>query len=242
MQGLLLRFLETGEIQKVGTDRAAVASNVRVIAATNRNLREMIAAGDVPRRPFLPAERHSPRRATAARAPRRHRRPHRPFPRALHTQTTAVLGARRSRPEARRRCSRSTPGPATSASSRTSSSGWSSPARNRRSRPDDLPTKFGRSSGAGLAEARAAPDRRRRPVQEARSRNGSRSGRRCIRSTCSGRSRAATSAIWSGRGSRRRAATTRSSRVSSTWTPTDYKRFLNFLRKHDCQLPFKEYR
>jgi hypothetical protein len=22
----------------------------------------------------------------------------------------------------------------------------------------------------------------------------------------------------------------------------DYKRFLNFLRKHDCQLPFKEYR
>jgi DNA-binding NtrC family response regulator len=24
--------------------------------------------------------------------------------------------------------------------------------------------------------------------------------------------------------------------------PTDYKRFLNFLRKHDCQVPFKEYR
>ena len=23
---------------------------------------------------------------------------------------------------------------------------------------------------------------------------------------------------------------------------TDYKRFLNFLRKHDCQIPFKEYR
>jgi len=22
----------------------------------------------------------------------------------------------------------------------------------------------------------------------------------------------------------------------------DYKRFLNFLRKHDCQIPFKEYR
>jgi len=22
----------------------------------------------------------------------------------------------------------------------------------------------------------------------------------------------------------------------------DYKRFLNFLRKHDCQVPFKEYR
>ena len=24
--------------------------------------------------------------------------------------------------------------------------------------------------------------------------------------------------------------------------PREYKRFLNFLRKHDCQLPFKEYR
>jgi hypothetical protein len=24
--------------------------------------------------------------------------------------------------------------------------------------------------------------------------------------------------------------------------PGDYKRFLNFLRKHECQLPFKEYR
>jgi hypothetical protein len=24
--------------------------------------------------------------------------------------------------------------------------------------------------------------------------------------------------------------------------PKEYKKFLNFLRKHDCQLPFKEYR
>jgi transcriptional regulator with PAS, ATPase and Fis domain len=42
MQGLLLRFLETGELQKVGSDRVAGRVNVRVIAATNRNLREMI--------------------------------------------------------------------------------------------------------------------------------------------------------------------------------------------------------
>jgi transcriptional regulator with PAS, ATPase and Fis domain len=45
MQGLLLRFLETGEIQKVGAERAGVAENVQVIAATNRNLRELIAQG-----------------------------------------------------------------------------------------------------------------------------------------------------------------------------------------------------
>jgi transcriptional regulator with PAS, ATPase and Fis domain len=45
MQGLLLRFLETGEIQKVGTDRAIGRVDVRVVAATNRNLRDMIAQG-----------------------------------------------------------------------------------------------------------------------------------------------------------------------------------------------------
>src|SRR5688572_20153168 len=40
MQGLLLRFLETGEIQKVGAERTGKAANVRVIAATNRSLRD----------------------------------------------------------------------------------------------------------------------------------------------------------------------------------------------------------
>jgi transcriptional regulator with PAS, ATPase and Fis domain len=45
MQGLLLRFLETGEVQKVGADRTGNRLNVRVIAATNRSLREMIAQG-----------------------------------------------------------------------------------------------------------------------------------------------------------------------------------------------------
>ena len=45
MQGLLLRFLETGELQKVGADGGGHHVNVRVIAATNRNLREMITQG-----------------------------------------------------------------------------------------------------------------------------------------------------------------------------------------------------
>ena len=40
MQGLLLRFLETGELQKVGSDRNSTRVNVRVIAATNRNLEQ----------------------------------------------------------------------------------------------------------------------------------------------------------------------------------------------------------
>ena len=68
MQGLLLRFLETGELQKVGADGGGRHVNVRVIAATNRNLREMITAGHVPRGSLLPPERHPHRRAAAARA------------------------------------------------------------------------------------------------------------------------------------------------------------------------------
>ena len=44
MQALLLRFLESGEIQRVGSDRPQARVNVRVIAATNRNLVERIAA------------------------------------------------------------------------------------------------------------------------------------------------------------------------------------------------------
>ena len=44
MQGLLLRFLETGEIQRVGSDQVATRVDVRVIAATNRVLVEGVAA------------------------------------------------------------------------------------------------------------------------------------------------------------------------------------------------------
>ncbi len=46
MQALLLRFLESGEIQRVGAERAQARVNVRVIAATNRNLTDRIATKD----------------------------------------------------------------------------------------------------------------------------------------------------------------------------------------------------
>ena len=45
MQVVLLRFLETGEIQRVGADRSHTRVNVRVITATNRDLHEHIASG-----------------------------------------------------------------------------------------------------------------------------------------------------------------------------------------------------
>src|SRR5499426_3211144 len=42
MQALLLRFLENGEIQAVGSDAPQATVDVRVIAATNRNLVELV--------------------------------------------------------------------------------------------------------------------------------------------------------------------------------------------------------
>jgi DNA-binding NtrC family response regulator len=45
MQALLLRFLENGEIQAVGSEQVQARVDVRVIAATNRNLAELVAAG-----------------------------------------------------------------------------------------------------------------------------------------------------------------------------------------------------
>ena len=46
MQALLLRFLETGELQRVGTTERLRKVDVRVVAATNRVLSERVAAGD----------------------------------------------------------------------------------------------------------------------------------------------------------------------------------------------------
>jgi DNA-binding NtrC family response regulator len=45
VQATLLRFLETGEIQRVGADRVHARVNVRIIAATNRDLQAEIASG-----------------------------------------------------------------------------------------------------------------------------------------------------------------------------------------------------
>jgi len=43
MQALLLRFLESGEIQRIGADRTLSNVDVRVIAATNRDPQELVA-------------------------------------------------------------------------------------------------------------------------------------------------------------------------------------------------------
>ncbi len=45
MQVVLLRFLESGEIQRVGADRSHTRVNVRLITATNRDLEKEIQSG-----------------------------------------------------------------------------------------------------------------------------------------------------------------------------------------------------
>lgn len=46
MQSLLLRFLETGEIQPVGSDRRTTSVDVRIVAATNRRLMERVTTNE----------------------------------------------------------------------------------------------------------------------------------------------------------------------------------------------------
>jgi len=46
MQSLLLRFLENGEIQRVGSERQSTQVDVRLVAATNRRLADRIATGE----------------------------------------------------------------------------------------------------------------------------------------------------------------------------------------------------
>ena len=46
MQALLLRFLDTGETQPVGADKPMARVDVRIIAATNRDVPKCVAAGE----------------------------------------------------------------------------------------------------------------------------------------------------------------------------------------------------
>ena len=118
LQAKLLRAIETKTFDRLG-GRQPVHTDARVVAATNRDLRRMDAAGGVPRRPLLPARRLPHRDPAAARARRRH-------PGAgggVHREDRAAAAPRRrpARAERPRPCARcgTTAGRGTSASCAT---------------------------------------------------------------------------------------------------------------------------
>ena len=93
--------------------------DVRVIAATNRDLGERGEGGPLPRGPLLPAQRHPDLRAAAARAPRGHPAARGALPPAARPRGRARR-ARRSPQAAQRAAAAPTTGRATCASWRTS--------------------------------------------------------------------------------------------------------------------------
>ena len=76
LQAKLLKVIEEGEFYRVGGTRP-IKVDVRFIAATNQNVRTIIAEGQVPRGPVLPPEHHGDLHPAAPRPPGRH-------PAALH--------------------------------------------------------------------------------------------------------------------------------------------------------------
>ena len=80
-QTRLLRVLQQGEYTTVG-GRTPIKSDVRIIAATNKDLRAADPAGPVPRGFVLPPQRRAAAAAAVARAHRGHPRSDPPFLRA----------------------------------------------------------------------------------------------------------------------------------------------------------------
>ena len=70
-QAKVLRVLQEQELERLGSNRV-IKVDVRVIAATNKNLEEEIDTAHLPRGPVLPPQRRADPRAGAARPARGH--------------------------------------------------------------------------------------------------------------------------------------------------------------------------
>jgi transcriptional regulator with PAS, ATPase and Fis domain len=239
MQGLLLRFMETGELQKVGADRAMGRVNVRVIAATNRNLRDMITEGTFREDLFY---RLNVIHLTVP--PLRERKEDIPaliehflaaFTRNNGTPVHAIA------PEAIKLMSDyAWPGNVRELENvieRLVVTG-----RNNTVAPDDLPMEIRTHQGIGLRPKRerrrtVADDLYKKLVEERESFWTAVYPLYMQREITRGNMRdLVRKGLEDARGNYKIVA------KLFNMEQRDYKRFLNFLRKHDCQLPFKEYR
>jgi transcriptional regulator with GAF, ATPase, and Fis domain len=238
MQGLLLRFLETGELQKVGSDRASGRVNVRVIAATNRELRAMIADGRFREDLFY--------RLNVIHLvvpPLRERRDDIPEL-ARHFLTRFANGSavvKELSPEALSALCEY-PWPGNVRELENAMERLVVKARGEVAGIDDLPMEVRIQRGVSIRPKRerrrtVADDLYRKLREEQESFWTSVYPLYMQREITKENVRELVrKGLEEARGNYRIVA------KLFNMEPNDYKRFLNFLRKHDCQLPFKEYR
>ena len=239
MQGLLLRFLETGELQKVGSDRTTAHANVRVIAATNRDLREMIS-----HQQFREDLFYRLNVIQLVVPPLRERR----------TDIPALTDYFLQRFTRHNGCAVRSIGP--DALSMLVEYPWPGNVRELENAIERLVVNC-RQAEAGIEDL---------PVEIRRQRNVSlrpkRERRRTVADDLFRRMLEEQESFWTAvyplymqreitkghvrdlvrKGLEEARGNYKIVAKLFNMNPTDYKRFLNFLRKHDCQLPFKEYR
>jgi transcriptional regulator with PAS, ATPase and Fis domain len=239
MQGLLLRFLETGELQKVGADRIAGRVNVRVITATNRSLRDLLVQGQFREDLYYRLN-------------------------VIHIQVPALRERREDVPAlvghflARFTAAYETAVRSISAEALAELSAYSWPGnvrelqnvverlvvtgRSEVVRVEHLPADVRSRPGAGAGPRRerrrtVADDLFERLTQERESFWSAVYPLYMRREITRGHVRdLVRKGLQEARGNYKIVA-----RLFNM-EPQDYKRFLNFLRKHECQLPFKDYR
>jgi transcriptional regulator with PAS, ATPase and Fis domain len=252
MQGLLLRFLETGEIQKVGAERVAKVTNVRVITATNRNLRDLITQGQFREDLFYRINV-----IHIAVPPLRDRRDDIPllieyFLQRFTNREKTINGHTNGQGT----YYTAVKGISPEAMSTLSTYNWPGNVR----QVENVIERLVVTGRHEMIQVSDLPPEIRTPLQ--RSSRPQQERRRTVADELFGKLINGGESFWTAvyplymnreitKGNMRDLVHRGLAEARGNYKivlrlfnmePTDYKRFLNFLRKHDCQLPFKEYR